>query len=219
MLVLAAALFWIAWLLMPGVGVTDAKQIFELVSSHRELVATSVVVQLISAVLYIPAMMGIARDSELGRTRLVQWGAGLLFAGAMGSAADAVLHLLAYAMTTPGLERGSLMPVMAFMQGPGLALLAPLLLSFFAGGAVLSVALVRVGAVSRWNAGLHFIAVAVAAIGGWLASGQLMSPRLVGLTVLAFVSAAQAWVGIAMWKRRGLAATGGLSWPFRFDAR
>jgi hypothetical protein len=42
----------------------------------------------------------------------------LLLLGAMGSAADAVLHLLAYAMTAPGLDRGPLLEVMAFMQGP-----------------------------------------------------------------------------------------------------
>lgn len=218
LLMLAAVLFWLAWLLMPGVGVTDPAQIFELVSSHRWLVAISVVVQLISAVLYVPALLGIVQDAELGRARLVRWGAGLLLVGAMGSAADAVLHLLAYAMTMPGFDRSSLTPVMAFMQGPGLGLLAPLLLSFFVGGGVLSLALARMGVVSRWNACLHPIAVAVAVIGG-LASTPLMSPRLVGLATLAMVSMAQAWIGIAIWTRRARAATGGLSWQFRFDAR
>jgi hypothetical protein len=74
----------------------------------------------------------------------------------MGSAADAVLHLLAYAMTAPGLD------TMAFMQGPGLLLLAPLILCFFVGGAWLSVALARAGIVPRWNPLLHGAAVGVA---------------------------------------------------------
>ena len=59
MLAAAAALFWAAWVLMPGVGVTDAAQIFQLVSARRSLVAISVVVQLVSAVLYVPALLAL----------------------------------------------------------------------------------------------------------------------------------------------------------------
>jgi hypothetical protein len=44
---------------------------------------------------------------------------------------------------------------MAFMQGPGLLLLAPLIASFFLGGAWLSRAFARAGVVSRWNARLY----------------------------------------------------------------
>lgn len=214
LLMTAATLFWVSWLLMPGVGVTDPAQIFELVSSQRALVAISVVAQLLSAVVYVPALMSVVRNADLGRVGLVRWGAGLLLVGAMGSAADAVLHLLAYAMTAPNLDRESLIPVMAFMQGPGLVLLAPLILSFFLGGAVLSVGLSRIGMVSRWNPRLHLIAAIAAPIGGALASSQFISTRLVGLAVLAIVSGAQAWVGIALSRRRTFAATGELSWQF-----
>jgi hypothetical protein len=119
----------------------------------------------------------------------------------MGSAADAVLHLLAYAMTAPGLDTGSLLRVMAFMQGPGLLLLAPLILCFFVGGAWLSVALARAGIVPRWNPLLHGAAVGVAGVGGALASAGLVSPRIVGLAFLALVSAAQVAVGVALWRR------------------
>jgi hypothetical protein len=92
-----------------------------------------------------------------------------------------------------------MIPVMAFMQGPGLFLLAPLVLSFFLGGAVLSFAFGGAGVISRWNARLHVIGLAVAVIGGGLASSGLVPARLVGLTFLAIVSAAQAWVGLALW--------------------
>ena len=194
-LVAAAVLFWLAWALMPGVGVTDPSQIFALVASQRGLVVCSVVVQLISAVLYIPALLGMVADPHFGRLRGIQWAAGLLIAGAMGSAADAVLHLLAYAMTAPNLDRTSLVPVMAFMQGPGLVLLAPLVLSFFVGGAMLSHVLAKAGIVSRWDVRLHALAVVVAVVGGALASGGWLPARLVGLATLALVSAAQIWVG------------------------
>jgi hypothetical protein len=199
--VAAAVLFWVSWLLMPGVGVTDPQQIFELVASQRALVAASVVMQLSSAVCYIPALLGLVADPRLGRGRALRWGAGLLIAGAMGSAADAVLHLLAYAMTAPGLERTPLVPVMAFMQGPGLVLLAPLILSFFLGGGILSVALAKVRVVSRWNPYLHVVAVVAAGIGGALATSGVVPPRGVGLTFLGLLSMAQVWVGIALLKR------------------
>jgi hypothetical protein len=199
--VAAPVLFWLSWLLMPGVGVTDPAQIFELVASNRSSVALSVVLQLLSAVFYVPALLGLLADAELGRVRTLRWGAGLLMLGAMGSAADAVLHLLAFAMTAPNVERGPMIPVMAFMQGPGLILLAPLIASFFAGGATLSAALSRVGVVSSWNARLHGLALAFVLSAGALAALHLVPPRAVGLGYLGVVSGAQAWAGMSLWKR------------------
>src|SRR5215216_4966680 len=91
MLVAAAVLFWLAWLLMPGVGVTDPEQIFALVAPRRPFVAASVVTQLASAALYGFALVGVASDAELTRIPALRMAAGLLLVGAMGSAADAVL--------------------------------------------------------------------------------------------------------------------------------
>lgn len=197
-LVVAALLFWIAWLLMPGVGVTDAREIFSLVASQRRLVAVSVVSQLVSAVLYVPAMLGVVTDVMLGSIKLVRLWAGILLVGAMGSASDAVLHLLAYAMTEPGLETEALVSVMEFMQGPGLMLLAPLIVCFFLGGGGLSLAFANARVVSPWNFRLHLIAIAVAVGGGLLAGQGLIPPRAVGLTTLGIVSAAQAWIGVCL---------------------
>ena len=197
----AATLFWVAWALMPGVGVTDAGRIFELVGENRPAVAASVLLQLLSAVLYVPALLGIASDARLGAARGVRGGAGVLLAGAMGSAADAVLHLLAFAMTAPGVDRAASIPVMQFMQGPGLALLLPLIAAFFAGGAWLSIAVARAGAVSRANPWLHAAALGVAVAGGACARAGLVSARGVGLAFLLAVATAQAWLGIALQRR------------------
>ena len=194
----AALLFWLSWALMPGVGVTDPAQIFALVSSQRSLVAVSVVLQLLSAALYAPALIGLLSASNRELSRLLRSGATLLLIGAMGSAADAVLHLLAYAMTAPDLDSATLVKVMAFMQGPGLLLLAPMILCFFVGGAVISFALVRSGAVTAWNARLHGLAVLTAIAGGAIASRGLVPPRVIGLAVLACVVGAQLWSGAAV---------------------
>jgi hypothetical protein len=197
-LVAAALLFWLAWLLMPGVGVTDAHEIFRLVGAHRGRVLLSVVVQLASAVLYVPAVVGIASDARLGAARGMRRSVALLGIGALGSSADAMLHLLAYAMTKPGLDAAALAPVMRFMQGPGLRLLAPLLLAFFAGGAWLSAAAARDGLVSQANPRLHLAAVATAILGAVLAKLDWVSARIIGLAVLGIVAAAQVGVGVGL---------------------
>jgi len=192
----AALLFWCSWVLMPGVGVTDARQIFALVGAARPLVAASVVLQLLSSALYVPALLGVV--VRFGDRRGVMAGAVLLLLGAQGSAADAVIHLLAYAMTAPGTATAEVTPVMVFMQGPALKLLAPLLLCFFIGGPWLAHALAQHGIVSRRVAPAHWLALLVAVAGGALASRGLVPGRWVGLTTLAIVSGAQAWLGLAV---------------------
>lgn len=194
----AAALFWIAWLLMPGVGVTDAAQILALVGPRRGAVATSAAVQLLSAVLYVPALLGVGAHSTLGVRPGVRWGAGVLLVGAMGSAADAVFHLLAYAMTAPGLDPEALVPVMSFMQGLGLLMIAPLILAFFVGSVWLSMALTHAGVVPGWHPWLYALALGVVAGGGGLAAAGVITPRTVGLSMLAVISAAQCHLGLGL---------------------
>lgn len=186
---------------MPGVGVTDSARIFELVGASRSSVAASVLVQLLSAVLYVPALLGIATDAHFGAAKGVRGAAGLLLVGAMGSAADAVLHLLGFAMTAPGVDRDAAIPVMQFMQVPGLAALAPLIAAFFAGGAWLSVAFARAGVVTAANPWLYATAAGIAVAGGLVASAGFATSRAVGLAFLAAVSAAQAWLGVALARR------------------
>jgi len=200
LLIAAAALFWLSWWLMPGVGVTDAAQIFELVANKRSSVMLSIVVQLISSALYVPALLGIISARSQRSDAGVRWGAGLLLLGAMGSAMDAVFHLVAYAMTMPGLELSSLLKVMAFMQGPGLRLVAPFIVSFFVGGVCLSITLSKKRAISKASASMYLIAVGVAGVGGAAASRGLIAPRVVGLLVLAAVAISQALLGLELFR-------------------
>ncbi len=198
-LVVAAALFWLSWLLMPGVGITDAERILDLVGQQAARVRVSVAAQLLSAACYAPALVGIVATRRLRRQRAVRAGAILLSIGAMGSAADAVFHLLAAEMVAPGVDRAAVLPVMARMQGAGLLFIAPLILAFFAGSAVLTHGFVRAGVVSRANPLLLALALALALIGGPLAAGTAAA-RAVGLAVLGLVSASQAWLGLALWR-------------------
>jgi hypothetical protein len=103
-------------------------------------------------------------------------------------------------MTMPGLEPSSLLKVMAFMQGPGLRLVAPFIASFFLGGIVLSIALARKGAVSKTSAYMYLIVLGVALVGGAAASRGLIASRIVGLSGLAAVSISQGLLGFELYR-------------------
>jgi hypothetical protein len=135
----------------------------------------------------------------------VRWGAILLLVGAMGSAADAVFHLLAHAMTCPSLDRTGFVPLMQVVQGPGLRFILPLIAAFFIRSVWLSVALARRRLVSPWNPGLYGLALAIGTVGASLAPRTGSVARAVGLAVLALAAAAQGWVGVAL----GRSAAGG----------
>lgn len=202
-LIAAASLFWLAWLLMPSPGVTDAEIILALVAPQREAVVISVIVQLLSAVLYVFAITSLIGHSSPRLQAVVWWPASVFLVGLLGDIADAIIHLLAYAMTAPNLDPVPLIVVMRFMQGPALILIAPLIASFFIGGAWLSVVLAREGIVSWWNPRLYAIALSVGVLATVLARVGGAEPRLLGLVTLGSVSAAQIWVGVALWRLAG----------------
>jgi hypothetical protein len=190
----ASLSFWLAWALMPGVGVTDAARIFSLVGAHRDSVLASVVLQLGSAAAYAPGLAGIL-GSDVARREAVRLGAVLLAVGAMGSAADAVLHLVAYEMTAPDVAREAMEPVMQRLQGPDLALLLPFVAAFFAGHAVL------VGALRRASPGavrLLLLAPGLAALGVAVGRAGFAASRSFGLASLAALAGSLAWLGLAL---------------------
>lgn len=195
-LVLASVLFWGSWLLMPGVGVTDTARIFEIVGQRRGEVFASVVVQLASAALYAPAIVGLVLSRP--HRRSVHVGATLVAVGAMGSAADAIFHLVAYEMTAPDIASAHVAPVMIRLQGPDLALLLPFVLAFFAGHGIVAWSMRREGRFAK--AGLFSFAAfpALLLVGGPLARSGLLPPRFVGLGVLGLVSASLALVGLEL---------------------
>jgi hypothetical protein len=207
-LIAASALFWLSWVLMPGVGVTDAGQILERVALQRDAVWLSVVLQLVSAACFAPAVIGLGRLGRDARRPGITVGAVLLAIGAMGSAADAVFHLLAYHMTAPDIDAAAMVPIMRRMQGPGLAVLAPMLLAFFVGAATLAITCHRAGLVSARNPGLHAAAVVTALAAGAAVRADPALARPLGLIVLALVSLSLVGVGAALAPivRRGRAA-------------
>jgi len=201
-LVGAAVLFGAAWFLMPVAGVTDAQEIFRIVTPQRGLVLAASILQLVAATLYVPAMIAVIRSTDLPFHSKVWRLASVLIVGTLGLATDAIDHLLSYAMTAPGVDQSAQVDVMAWMQGPALLLISPLIASFFVGAVWLSVAFARAGAVSRWNPGLYVVALGIAVVGAALATAtQMIDTRTVGILTLGTVAVAQAWLGVVLWKQ------------------
>ena len=199
-LIAAATAFLLGWLLMPGVGVTDATRILDAVGANRGAVLLSSVVHLVSAAAFAVAVPGLAAIAA-GRGRALELAAPLLAVGACAISADAIFHFVAYEMTASGTDRVQMRPVMERLQSTDLAFLMPLVLAFFLGAGALAGGASRAGLVSRWNPRLHGLAVATAVVGGALL-GPRGGGRVVGLLVLALVSASLAWVGAALVRGR-----------------
>jgi hypothetical protein len=200
-LIAAAALFWLSWYLMPQPGTTDASYILAAVARQRASVLASAIVQTLSAVATVPAMLFVARlrRGPRGSTPLYL-GAALLLVGAIGNGADAVYHQIAYEMTAPGVDASAVAPVLARMQTVDIRLLAPLMLAFFAGAVLLAVGQARARLAPPWIWRLYVLAALVAVAGRIAAKAGVVDARPVALAVLAIASAALAWSG---WALRG----------------
>jgi hypothetical protein len=199
----AAAIFGVSWYFMPAAGITDTREIFRIVTPQRGEVLAAAIMQLVSAALFVPSMIGLIRHRELPFAAKVWLPASVVVLGTLGLAADAMDHLLSYAMTSPGVDREAMVEVMEFMQGPGLLLIVPLIGCFFVGAAWLSFAYAKAGEISRWNPGLYAVALVVGVGGAMLeAATDLVDARTVGLATLWTIAAAQLWLGVAVLRRQ-----------------
>jgi hypothetical protein len=197
-LVLASAAFWISWMLMPGVGVTDTATIFARVGTNRPSVLASVILQLVSAASYAPGLVGIAMSDGARRTWTLRVGCVLLAIGAMGSAADAIFHLVAYEMTGPGLASEAMIPVMQRLQGPDLALLLPFVMAFFVGNALLVVAHRKRGPIARAGSLALIASPATLVAGVPMVRLGILAGRVVGLAFLAATAGSLALIGLSI---------------------
>ena len=191
-LAVGSIFLWFAWFLMPDAATNDAARILAAVASQRAAVHRSTVLQLAGAALLVPGL--VAQAAPGGGTRA---GAIALLWGAMGMAADAVYHQLAYEMTAPGLARDAMLPVMTRMQTDELSPLVPLLLMFLAGAVLLGLQRARRRLGPAWIARL--LMAPVATIGLGVAGVMLLGVprRAVVLVTLGAICAGLAALGLA----------------------
>jgi len=193
-LMVAAILFWFSWFLMPEPGTVDAAYILSAIAGQRGSVMLSAILQTLCAVAFIPAALSVGGS----RSKLVRVGAFLTLVGALGNAADAVYHQMAYEMTAPNIDRAAMLPVMNRMQTVQIRLLVPLVLSSFAGPACLCIGLSREGRGPGSVGRLFAVALGIGLIGAVAARTLDISPRLFTLTALALFSVAMGWTGWEM---------------------
>jgi len=140
-LILASLGFFISWLLMPDPGTTNTRHILSIVKQSRASVMASIIIQIMTSVLYLIALFQLAGTS-FRRKKSAMAGIILLAIGVLGLCADAFFHLLAYFMTDDSVTlEQDVVTVMGFMQTKGVAFLLPILLPFFVGSLVLAIVL------------------------------------------------------------------------------
>lgn len=198
----AALTFWLAWFLMPLPGTADPAFILEQVGLTPDRVYGSVVIQLISSALFVPALLGLVSTTPLRGSGHGFAAATLFGVGVTGLAADAIYHLVAYEMVLPGVTRDAMVPVMTRFQGPDLALVAPQLLALLLGAAYLAWSAARAGAASRGAPRLIGLALAIAIAGGASVRFLGVSRRAVAVTVLAAFSLGLAELGAGLSRAR-----------------
>jgi hypothetical protein len=191
----AAITFWLAWFLMPLPGTADAAFILEQVGASSRSVWWSVVFQLVSSALFVPALLGLVMDSRVRESVAGFAGATIFGVGVTGLAADAIYHLVAYEMSLPGVSRDAMLPVMERLQSADLAFVAPQLLALFAGTGALAWSAARAGAASRWAPRLVGLALALAVAGGIAVRALGSGRRALALAVLGLFSLALAELG------------------------
>jgi hypothetical protein len=190
-LVAGAICIWIAWALMPDAATNDASVILTAVAASRGKVHASALLQLLGAALVVPGLV-----AEGAPERGTRAGVVVLLWGAMGMAADAVYHQLAFEMTAPGVARSAVLPVMTKMQLEDLRPLVPLILAFVVGAVVLGVQRSRRRVGSPWAARLLMAPVATVPL-GILAVLTLGVPRrVVALVTLGVICAGLVAVGL-----------------------
>lgn len=196
LLILAAITFWISWFLMPDQGTADTYHILTIVKESREAVFLSVIIQILSSVLYLPALFLIAQEAH-PQKRTTLAGLILLSIGAMGMCADAFFHLLAYFMTDPLISiQEDVVMVMQFMQTQGIVFLIPLLLPFFIGSLVLAIGLQQQAIISKIPQAVFIVAFVTAISGAIIVNKFLGYGRpFLALTILGLFATGQLLIG------------------------
>jgi hypothetical protein len=198
--ILAAITFWISWYLMPDPGTTDTVHILKIIKEQRTSVLTSLIVQIISSILYIAALFFLLQNS-FDKKRINLTGIILTGVGAMGLCADAFFHLLAYYMTdnTVNIQQ-DVVRVMDFMQTEALIFLVPLLLPLFIGSLVLAINLAKKQIVSRTFALIIIAAFVIGILFAVAAKAGIYQAHIPVLGILAIFAAGQTFIGIELIK-------------------
>jgi len=196
LLIFAAVTFWISWFLMPDPGTTDTNHILAIVKQARISVLCSVIIQIVSSVLYVLALFSLTSVS-VPQKKITLIGISLFGIGAMGLCSDAFFHLLAFFMTNDSVNiQQDVVRVMNFMQTTGVVFLIPLLLPLFIGSLVFAIGLKKQGIVSK-NPTIIFITAFLIGIIGTIIAKTIFryNGPVLSLITLGLFAVGQALIG------------------------
>ncbi|EMY76684.1 putative membrane protein [Leptospira weilii serovar Ranarum str. ICFT] len=196
LLILAGITFWLSWYLMPDPGTVDSAHILAIVKQSRMSVFSSVIVQIVSSILYTIAFFSLIQIVFPPR-RYTSIGIVLAAIGVLGFCSDAFFHLLAYYMTDDSINiQENVVRVMHFMQTGGVIFLIPLLLPFLIGSILFAIGLNQQRIVSKIPA-ILFIVVPIFGFLGSVTAKKifLYQGNLVSLMALGLFALGHAWIG------------------------
>ena len=196
--VAAAFVFWISWYLMPDPGTTDPAHILSIVKSSRSHVWYSVLLQVVSSIMYVAALF-LLTAATFSHKKIVITGLVFFGIGTLGLCSDAFFHLLVYYMTNICVQlQKNVISVMKFMQTDALLFLVPLLLSFFLGSLLLTVGLSKDRIVSSTPLTIHIIAIVFGITVALIRSFFSVKNPVLTISVLALFAAGQACLGMEL---------------------
>jgi hypothetical protein len=200
LLIISAITLWFAWILMPDTGTSNTAHLLNMVKESRTKVLGSVVVQVISCLVYIIVIVRLSQATFSYKKSTIT-GIILLGIGTMGLCADAFFHLLAYFMTDDAVTvQADIVRVMELMQTTGMVFLLPLLLPFFIGSIILAIDLQQQKVISKTSMAL-FIAALFTGITVAIVSNDFQT-RVPGMTLLipGIFATGQAIIGVELIK-------------------
>jgi hypothetical protein len=163
---------------------------------------TAALLELVAAVLLLPAIMTLVLLTRSHAPRLAAVGGTLAAIGAVGTGAFAQFHLVVLAMTDGGLDRGAMEVFLntTLQEGGGLWTIPIMfvLLALPIGLLLLAVAGARSGITSRWSAWLigAYLVLHLGVGGEWVEVGAHFG-----------LAAVLAWIGVGVWRARELVPT------------
>jgi len=197
-LMIGAGTFWLAWFLMPDAGTNDPSHILDVVRASHTAVWWSVLVQLVSCVAFVPAVLGLATVQGSQRSTATLVGGSLVLIGAMGMCADAFFHLVAYYMTAEGVTKEAVLAPMTLLQTEGIMFLVPLMIPFLVGGMIYAAGTRKAGLVSATPAWFFWMALVVVVVGAGVVSVTGQGRQMVALSFLGLVALGYGWIGFEL---------------------
>src|SRR5262245_53240855 len=194
---IAAALTFLASSLAPSVDYGVPSAALATIANAPDAFAYTLALDVLYAVLLVPALLGVAGLAEGRGAALIYVGTGLALFGNLGHSFIAAIDLVARNMAVPVADRGEMLALLNRLNEDAATIIVlPVMLAYVIGSVLTAVGLWRARLVPAWPVAL-MLAAGVLGFLGLGAPGEI-GKAIVGTT-------ASIWIGVALIR---LASTG-----------